>query len=112
MCSCNGHSTICVFDSDVYSQSGETSGGVCINCQDNTAGRQCDQCATSHYQIPGLDISDVNACQREFFLHPEFETFIIENHYATLVYNYHQLLLLCLKIIIIYVCRFALISKQ
>ncbi len=56
----------CVFDPDIYQESGEISGGVCIGCQDNTTGRQCERCASSHYHMPGLDISSPIACQRKF----------------------------------------------
>ena len=53
----------CVFDADVYRQTGETSGGVCVGCEHNTVGRQCEECAVFHYQVPQSAISDPDACQ-------------------------------------------------
>lgn len=50
-CNCNGHSTQCVFDAATYEQTGRRSGGICVNCTDNTAGRQCETCAEFFYPV-------------------------------------------------------------
>ncbi|KPP78396.1 hypothetical protein Z043_102103 [Scleropages formosus] len=45
LCRCNGKSNLCVLDSD---------GVRCLNCQDNTDGRNCESCRPGFYrQTPG-----------------------------------------------------------
>ncbi|KAI5622152.1 multiple epidermal growth factor-like domains protein 9, partial [Silurus asotus] len=41
-CQCNGHSTYC------HPQS-----GVCMDCQDNTQGQNCEECVPRYYRAPG-----------------------------------------------------------
>lgn len=61
-CNCNGHSTECYFDQEVYERSGKVSGGMCYNCKHNTTGRFCHQCAEGSYRTPDTPISSPNAC--------------------------------------------------
>lgn len=65
-CNCNQHSDSCHFDGAVFAASGNVSGGVCDDCEHNTAGNNCEQCKPFYYQHPESDIRDANICQREF----------------------------------------------
>ena len=64
-CECNGHADKCYFDPAVWAASGQTSGGVCIDCQHNTIGTKCEKCKPLHYKDPNLLISDPNVCKRK-----------------------------------------------
>ena len=46
----------------VYEQTGQTSGGVCLNCTGNTAGRQCETCAEFFYPRPDREQTDEDVC--------------------------------------------------
>ncbi|XP_066997490.2 laminin subunit beta-1 [Anabrus simplex] len=62
-CNCNNHAASCHFDEAVYELTGKVSGGVCDGCQDNTMGRNCEQCRDFYYQDPSRDITDSDVCQ-------------------------------------------------
>ncbi|XP_049759332.1 netrin-3 [Elephas maximus indicus] len=62
-CSCNGHTRRCRFNMELYRLSGRRSGGVCLNCRHNTAGRHCHYCREGFYRDPGRALSDRHACR-------------------------------------------------
>lgn len=62
-CNCNGHTEKCHFDPAVYNATGGTSGGVCDDCQHNTAGRQCETCKPLYYRDPFKNIFDPDVCK-------------------------------------------------
>jgi laminin, beta 1 len=62
-CNCNDHATSCHFDVEFYNISGQTSGGVCDDCQHNTRGQHCEQCMLKYYRDPNEDIESPRACK-------------------------------------------------
>ena len=52
-----------MFDEAVYSETGQTSGGVCVNCDGNTDGRQCETCAPYYYPRPDREQTDADVCE-------------------------------------------------
>ncbi|XP_062365530.1 laminin subunit beta-3 [Cinclus cinclus] len=62
-CDCNGHSSSCHFDPELYQASGGASGGVCDNCQHNTEGNNCERCRTNYFRNPRRELSHPEACQ-------------------------------------------------
>ena len=65
-CECNSHASSCHYNATLDEfpndhQSGD--GGVCDNCQDNTAGRFCETCAELYYRPPGSSLDAVDVCQ-------------------------------------------------
>ncbi|NWS35122.1 LAMB3 protein, partial [Polioptila caerulea] len=61
-CDCNGHSSSCHFDPELYQASGGASGGVCDNCQHNTEGNNCERCRTNYFRNPRRELSHPEAC--------------------------------------------------
>lgn len=65
-CQCNGHSRSCRFNMELYKLSGMRSGGVCIRCRHNTAGRHCHHCREGFYRDSKLPAGHKRVCKREF----------------------------------------------
>ena len=49
-CNCNELADECVFDQQLWVDSNFRSGGRCINCKNNTDGRNCERCKRYHYR--------------------------------------------------------------
>ncbi|XP_028262836.1 netrin-4 isoform X2 [Parambassis ranga] len=63
-CECHGHADSCHFSQRAWISSGGTSGGVCQNCQHNTAGRRCQRCRHGYHRQSSLPISSPYICTR------------------------------------------------
>ncbi|XP_022696260.1 netrin-1-like [Varroa jacobsoni] len=62
-CQCNGHSRVCRFNMELYKLSGFRSGGVCVKCRHNTAGRHCHTCREGFYRNPALPSTQKKTCK-------------------------------------------------
>ncbi|TRY56393.1 hypothetical protein DNTS_034981, partial [Danionella cerebrum] len=71
-CNCNLHARRCRFNMELYKLSGRKSGGVCLNCRHNTAGRHCHYCKEGYYRDMSKPISHRKACKGQGFSHTSF----------------------------------------
>ncbi|XP_016093624.1 netrin-1 isoform X2 [Sinocyclocheilus grahami] len=62
-CNCNLHARRCRFNMELYKLSRRKSGGVCLNCRHNTAGRHCHYCKEGYYRDMSKPISHRKACK-------------------------------------------------
>ncbi|XP_041076808.1 netrin-1 [Polyodon spathula] len=62
-CNCNLHARRCRFNMELFKLSGRKSGGVCLNCRHNTAGRHCHYCKEGYYRDMSKPISHRKACK-------------------------------------------------
>ena len=65
MCNCHSHASTCTFNSTLYEESGEVSGGVCNDCQHNTRGINCEKCKENFWRDPERGIDDLYTCKRK-----------------------------------------------
>lgn len=62
-CNCNLHARKCRFNMELFKLSGRISGGVCLKCRHNTAGRYCHYCKEGYYRDPTKPITHRKACK-------------------------------------------------
>ena len=69
-CNCFGHSTECHYDEEVAKEKLSIDihgfyegGGVCENCEHNTAGINCNKCKDGYYRPAGRQIESPYACE-------------------------------------------------
>ena len=62
VCNCSNHAKQCRFNPELFKVSRGRSGGECINCRHNTAGRYCHYCKEGYYRDKGKDMSHRKAC--------------------------------------------------
>ncbi|OCT62438.1 laminin subunit alpha-5 isoform X2 [Xenopus laevis] len=70
-CNCNGHAYDCYYDPEVErrrasmdSRGDFVGGGVCVDCQHNTDGVNCERCIVGYYKSPDHPSISPHTCQR------------------------------------------------
>ncbi len=72
-CQCYGHTDTCYYDEEVAENKTSIDihgnyegGGVCENCQHNTAGINCEKCKPGFYRAYGVALDSPYVCRREY----------------------------------------------
>ncbi|XP_076846872.1 netrin-4 [Brachyhypopomus gauderio] len=63
-CECHGHAHSCHFSPSAWRSTGGLSGGVCDNCQHDTAGRRCHRCRSGYHRHAARPLNSPQACTR------------------------------------------------
>ncbi|XP_073463613.1 laminin subunit alpha-5 isoform X3 [Aquarana catesbeiana] len=70
-CNCNGHAYDCYYDPEVERRRASMNlqgqyigGGVCLDCQHNTDGVNCERCRQGYYKSPDHPTDSPYTCQR------------------------------------------------
>ena len=71
-CNCHGHSSKCQYSEQVAQRKlsldingKREGGGVCLECQHNTYGINCEKCRPYYYRPEGVPITSRDACRRK-----------------------------------------------
>ncbi|KAK3718989.1 hypothetical protein QZH41_013141 [Actinostola sp. cb2023] len=62
-CNCNLHSRSCELNMELFGMTGGRSGGVCVNCRHNTAGRYCHYCKEGYFKDPNKPSTHRKTCR-------------------------------------------------
>ena len=70
-CQCYGHSDECVYNEEVARNMSsidihgvKSGGGVCVNCQHDTAGINCEKCRDGFYRPFNVPLDSPRVCTR------------------------------------------------
>ncbi|KAJ7998999.1 hypothetical protein DPEC_G00210830 [Dallia pectoralis] len=63
-CECHDHAESCHFSQRAWRSAMATGGGVCDNCQHNTAGRRCQRCHHGYRRRPAMPLNSPHTCTR------------------------------------------------
>ena len=74
-CQCYGHSDECVYNEEVAKNKSSIDihgemlgGGVCQDCQHNTAGINCEMCRDGYYRPFNVELDSPHVCRRTYQL--------------------------------------------
>ena len=74
-CNCHNHTTDCYYDERIAQEKRSLDihgnyegGGVCVNCQHNTDGINCENCKPGYYHPTGVPKTSFSVCQGIVFL--------------------------------------------
>lgn len=92
-CQCNNHSRRCRFNMELYKLSGRSSGGVCLRCRHNTAGRYCHYCKEGFYRDSTKSLSHRKVCKSKNEIRSKIckTVIFLVKFLAYLVYNYFSM---------------------
>jgi len=75
-CQCYGHTDECRYNDEVAKNQSSvdihgqmSGGGVCLNCQHNTAGVNCEMCRDGFYRPFGVELDSLHVCRRTYHYH-------------------------------------------